>query len=566
MFQAIVGELLPILGLLGLLFFLLFLLSSTADHFFCPALQLVVAQGHVSPAVAGVTFLAFGNGISDVCSNLMAFVGHHNAHLGLSSILGSGVFVTTVVTSAVQLASFRDDKEKLKPGDDQHRQTRTLICYLFSVCYLYGILHWNQGRVCILQALGFLVIYAGFVLMVIFWPNTHKELNSLDLEQCRILFEAQESAVLISPTQSSVGSTAGTHPWTRSFSARSPSSVSSTTSISSWKAGIIPSIEKDDHSGDFEIRPSRDISASTLDSQLDEESLIGEHVKLYGSTPLSLSLDDDDYHQDSKSRTFISTLKVIWKPLAKILWSLQRCTIPVLVTDEDLVTNSCKNMYTFNCIAPFGASFLMALWLFGWPCSSLQVYLWTFISGSLGLMYVTLTSSSHARPQGRAQVPYFILTCLMSITWMMQIATWIIWSLSNLGAQCGFSCTVLGLTVLAWGNSLGDLVSNVTIARDGFSNMALAGCFAGPVFNLNVGIGLSLLIVTMEGGQKGIVDLGALSTREHVAFGFLLASLLLHLGSMSLWGLLYPRKIVGAFVGLYLAFISTELMLSTMTS
>jgi solute carrier family 24 (sodium/potassium/calcium exchanger), member 6 len=50
---------------------------------------------------------------------------------------------------------------------------------------------------------------------------------------------------------------------------------------------------------------------------------------------------------------------------------------------------------------------------------------------------------------------------------------------------------MLALTVLAWGNSLGDLMANLSMTKKGFGEMAVTGCIAGPVFNLLVGNGLS---------------------------------------------------------------------------
>ena len=45
---------------------------------------------------------------------------------------------------------------------------------------------------------------------------------------------------------------------------------------------------------------------------------------------------------------------------------------------------------------------------------------------------------------------------------------------------------VLGMTVLAWGNSIGDFSTNMAMAKKGLANMALTACYAGPVFNLLV--------------------------------------------------------------------------------
>lgn len=55
------------------------------------------------------------------------------------------------------------------------------------------------------------------------------------------------------------------------------------------------------------------------------------------------------------------------------------------------------------------------------------------------------------------------------------------------GQQCRCPWVqVLGLTVLAWGNSIGDFSTNMAMTRKGLANMALTACYAGPVFNLLV--------------------------------------------------------------------------------
>lgn len=55
---------------------------------------------------------------------------------------------------------------------------------------------------------------------------------------------------------------------------------------------------------------------------------------------------------------------------------------------------------------------------------------------------------------------------------------------------------IMGVTVLAWGNSVGDLFADVSISRAGAPSMAVAAVFAGPLFNLLVGMGCALLIAT----------------------------------------------------------------------
>lgn len=42
---------------------------------------------------------------------------------------------------------------------------------------------------------------------------------------------------------------------------------------------------------------------------------------------------------------------------------------------------------------------------------------------------------------------------------------------------------IVGVTVLAIGKNVGDLVANVTLARQGYQRMAFAACFGGAIFS-----------------------------------------------------------------------------------
>jgi sodium/potassium/calcium exchanger 6 len=63
------------------------------------------------------------------------------------------------------------------------------------------------------------------------------------------------------------------------------------------------------------------------------------------------------------------------------------------------------------------------------------------------------------------------------------------------------SDAILGLTVFAVGNSLGDLVADITVARLGFPVMALSACFGGPMLNILLGIGLSGTYMILTKGE-----------------------------------------------------------------
>lgn len=65
--------------------------------------------------------------------------------------------------------------------------------------------------------------------------------------------------------------------------------------------------------------------------------------------------------------------------------------------------------------------------------------------------------------------------------------------LEYFGTLSGVPHEVLGLTVLAWGNSIGDLSTNSAMAKRGLSNMAMTACFAGPIINLLMALSLGFM-------------------------------------------------------------------------
>ncbi|KAF9564448.1 hypothetical protein EC968_004500 [Mortierella alpina] len=87
---------------------------------------------------------------------------------------------------------------------------------------------------------------------------------------------------------------------------------------------------------------------------------------------------------------------------------------------------------------------------------------------------------------------------LVAMTWIFLVANEVVGILQAYGMILGVSDAILGLTVFAMGNSLGDLVANVTIAKMGFPRMALSACFGGPLLNMLVGLGISGVYVTLK--------------------------------------------------------------------
>ncbi|KAK2855552.1 hypothetical protein FQN49_005078 [Arthroderma sp. PD_2] len=98
----------------------------------------------------------------------------------------------------------------------------------------------------------------------------------------------------------------------------------------------------------------------------------------------------------------------------------------------------------------------------------------------------------------------------VAIAWVSTLATEVVALLKLFGVILNISDSLLGLTIFAVGNSLGDLVANVTIARLGYPVMALSACFGGPMLNILIGIGVGGLYMTLQPAQglhsRGLVS------------------------------------------------------------
>lgn len=53
---------------------------------------------------------------------------------------------------------------------------------------------------------------------------------------------------------------------------------------------------------------------------------------------------------------------------------------------------------------------------------------------------------------------------------------------------------ILGLTVLAIGNSVADLVADTVVARSGKPEMAIGSCFGAPLLSNVIGLSIALLV------------------------------------------------------------------------
>ena len=103
----------------------------------------------------------------------------------------------------------------------------------------------------------------------------------------------------------------------------------------------------------------------------------------------------------------------------------------------------------------------------------------TLISILLLVCNALLTSFEEAPTKGFYLVILVLLGFVSSVLWISEVAEELVSLLNAVGLMINISPAVLGLTILAWGNSLGDIVADVSLAAQGYPQMAIGGVYAG---------------------------------------------------------------------------------------
>ncbi|TFY73995.1 hypothetical protein EWM64_g10017 [Hericium alpestre] len=140
---------------------------------------------------------------------------------------------------------------------------------------------------------------------------------------------------------------------------------------------------------------------------------------------------------------------------------------------------------------------------------------------------------------------------LVAMVWIMAIADEVVYVLQTFGFIFGLSDAIIGLTIFAIGNSLADLVANMSVAV--FAPvMGFSACFGGPMLNMLLGVGISGSYIIHQTGESYNLEF---STTLFVSAIGLLFLLLVTMIFIPLNGYYLPR-----LWGFFLIFSYTVIM------
>eukprot|EP00997_Jenningsia_sp_PLL12_P007261 NODE_386_length_1812_cov_53.230856_g324_i0.p1 GENE.NODE_386_length_1812_cov_53.230856_g324_i0~~NODE_386_length_1812_cov_53.230856_g324_i0.p1 ORF type:complete len:561 (-),score=161.20 NODE_386_length_1812_cov_53.230856_g324_i0:128-1711(-) len=224
-------------------------------------------------------------------------------------------------------------------------------------------------------------------------------------------------------------------------------------------------------------------------------SFSGHH---YSNQHLSLH----DVEETEKEGWLTRQLRTMWgdagweekTALQKVLFV---CVAPVTVVQNCTIPPPCNNSESWRkvwavisvALSPMTA--LLFLKQYDW-----QLYTLAFASGLILATIVALTSDVDRPPP--YDIVFTFLSFCMCIMWMYALASEVVNILQSFGIMFKVSQTTLAVTVLTWGNSIGDFVADFGVAKAGLTSMATGAIYGGQMFNLLTGLGLAFLSESLK--------------------------------------------------------------------
>ncbi|XP_004838401.1 sodium/potassium/calcium exchanger 2 isoform X3 [Heterocephalus glaber] len=127
-----------------------------------------------------------------------------------------------------------------------------------------------------------------------------------------------------------------------------------------------------------------------------------------------------------------------------------------------------------------------------WPSNSRKQATFLIVFPIVFPLWITLPDVR--KPSSRK---FFPITFFGSITWIAVFSYLMVWWAHQVGETIGISEEIMGLTILAAGTSIPDLITSVIVARKGLGDMAVSSSVGSNIFDITVGLPLPWLLYTL---------------------------------------------------------------------
>lgn len=467
---------------------LFYAMYSIADRHFTWSLEQLSQSLRLSPDLAGMTLLAFGNGAPDFFTAV--FGASEEPEMILGSSVGAGLFtITAVFGLSLLMAKRPGERRKIVVGEglepEAVAETSSALFRCASVRHSVQPLPYLRATLMYLLCVLLLGCFA-LISRIPFWLP-------LILVAIFLIYLGLAIAVF-----------AGKR-------------LRRTRSKASAVAGSVASVV------DKELVEARKSALESFYRQ--------SFARQVYSALRATCWDADGGYRGGMLQCTIKVLLLLIKGPVNLLLNLT--ILPVEVPEDLSCSPSSVGQYVglrflhrLRCVASPFFSLLLALLLLWRPTTDIPWYIWAAYGATSSLLSVILWLTTSWEGAPRAFAMHVLAAFCMSILWIYAVSNELLSALSSTGTYLGISPTIMGIIVLAWGNSFGDLVADVATARNGAFETAITAVFSSPVQNVLLTIGVAFLIAALKSPTRSVF-VASLSFDIYLALAVLLGVLLM---------------------------------------
>lgn len=458
-------------GFVLLLLTMFMCMGLVASEGLVPNLDALAKWLGLPPSLAGLTLMAFGNGSPDIVSTYEALV-TSNAPLAVGELLGSAFFINSVVLGLVFILhpfDIIDHGLLSSDGTAGDQLENSIVVANAKAMYVRDVAFFMLALVVLLASLSdniltrkemFLMvgIYAAYVITIVVWQwYMENKLKKLQVtNRIRNMFDDNHPVTIAIDENVELEDSYSFNPMV----------------FKSLELGTM--VER--------LSKERRLRLTLSDMPIFHDTQNGEDVEVtQGDLPVEVELPPPSrisnmiyYVTLPFQQLFKHTIPLVkstefdggFKPgLPRLMQILSSLLLSPLIVEH--------------------VFFPQMTWL-----TKIFVSIPLCCLSYLGYYHLVHTESPHPL----AKLSISLIGFITSICWMSILASQVIDTLTLFSILTGLRTSLLGLTVFAIGNSTGDLISCVIIAKIGYPLMSLASCIGGPMLNLLLGLGMSGLV------------------------------------------------------------------------
>ncbi|XP_058421860.1 sodium/potassium/calcium exchanger 2 isoform X2 [Diceros bicornis minor] len=427
-----------ILHVIGMIYMFI-ALAIVCDEFFVPSLTVITEKLGISDDVAGATFMAAGGSAPELFTSLIGvFIAHSN--VGIGTIVGSAVFNILFVIGMCALFSREILNLTWWP------LFRDVSFYIVDLIML--IIFFLDNVIMWWESLLLLTAYFGYVVFMKFNVQVERWVKQMINRNKVIKATAPEAQAKPKPRLQRGGSSASLH-----------NSLMRNSIFQLMIHTLDPLAE-----GRFREKASILHKIAKKKCQVDENERQNgaanhvEKIELPNSTSTEVEMTPPSDASEPVQNGNLSH-------------SIEAAEAQTTETGEDEEDQ------------PLSLT---------WPSDTRKQITFLIVLPIVFPLWITLPDVR--KPSSRK---FFPITFFGSITWIAVFSYLMVWWAHQVGETIGISEEIMGLTILAAGTSIPDLITSVIVARKGLGDMAVSSSVGSNIFDITVGLPLPWLLYTI---------------------------------------------------------------------